>query len=124
MYISCCKPSVFEREHIKHALHNVSFRIIKEGVQAAGANAMSKHIEELSLCGMFLLEASKKANKAFNVPPPSSRHTGRDATDDILTMTRDILVRRAVEETNRVGTPFSDPTTRGNGRQGSEGHKF
>ena len=82
-------------------------------MQAAGANATPKHIEELSLCGMFLLEASKKADEAFNVPPPSSHHSVQDATDDILTMTRDILMRRVVEETDRRGTPFTDPTTKG-----------
>ena len=88
-------------------------RIVKEGVQAAGANATQKHIEELSLCGMFLLEASRKADKAFNVPPPATHHTVRDATADILTMTRDLLVRKAAQETDRYGSCFVDPSTRG-----------
>lgn len=51
-----------------------SLRIIKEGIQAAGANATRKHIEETSLCGMLLLEAGKKADCAFNVSSPSSHH--------------------------------------------------
>ena len=93
--------------------HILSFRIVKEGVQAAGANATKKHIEEISLCGMFLLEAGKKADQTFNVPPASTSHTVRDATEDILTMTRDLLVRAAVEDTDRLGSPFIDPTTRG-----------
>ena len=42
-----------------------TFRIVKEGVQSAGANATRKHIEEISLCGMFLMEAGKKADQAF-----------------------------------------------------------
>ena len=92
---------------------SVFSRIVKEGVQGAGANGTQKHIEEISLCGMFLLEASKRADKAFNVPHPATQHTVRDATGDILTMTQDLLARRAVEETDRSGTPFSDPTTRG-----------
>ena len=90
-----------------------AFRIVKEGVQAAGANATQKHIEEISLCGMFLLEASKRADRAFNVPPPTTHHTVRDATDDVLTMVRELLVRNAVQETHRCGHPFRDPTTRG-----------
>ena len=76
-------------------------------MQAAGANATTKHIEELSLCGMFLMEASRKADKAFNVPPPTTHHTIRNATEDILTMIR------ATEETDRRGSPFIDPSTKG-----------
>ena len=89
------------------------FRIIKEGVQASGANATKKHIEELSLCGMFLLEAGKKADTIFNIPPASTHHTVRDATDDILTMMQDLMATAAVQETGRHGSPFQDPTTRG-----------
>ena len=83
------------------------FRIVKEGVQAAGANATNKHIEELSLCGLFLLDACKKADKAFNVPPASTRHTVRD---DILTMTRDLLNTAAAKGCDCSGSRFKDPT--------------
>ena len=67
---------------------------------------------EISLCGMFFLEAGKKADQTFNVPPLSTSHTVSDATEDILTMTRDLLVRAAVEDTVWLGSPFIDPTTR------------
>ena len=90
-----------------------SFRIVKEGIQAAGANATDKHIEEISLCGMFLLEAGKTADRAFNVPPPSTYHCVHDATDDTLTMMRDLLARGVVKETDRCGVPFRCPITRG-----------
>ena len=90
-----------------------SFRIVKEGVRAAGANATKKHIEEISLCGMFLLQAGKKGDSAFNVPPASVHHNVRDATTDILTMMEDLLANAAVEERDRHGSPFADPTTRG-----------
>ena len=60
---------------------------MKESIQAAGANATTKHIEEISLCGLFLLEASKKTNEAFQVPSSSTQHTIRDATEDIMTKT-------------------------------------
>ena len=90
-----------------------SLRIVKEGVQAAGANTTKKHIEEISLCGMFLLEAGKKADRAFNVPPASTCHSVRDAKSDINTMMRDLLEKAAVEEKDRHGSPFPDPTTRG-----------
>ena len=39
--------------------------------------------------------------------------TVRDATADILTMTRDLLVRKAAQETDRCGSCFVDPSTRG-----------
>ena len=106
--ISICKHA-----HKCTCTHILSFRIVKEGVQAADANATKKHIEEISLCGMFLLEAGKKADQVFNVPPTSTSHTVCDATEDILTMTRDLLVRAAVEDTDQLGSPFIDPTTRG-----------
>ena len=82
-----------------------SLRIVKEGVQAAGSNATKKHIEEISLCRMFLLEAGKKADRAFNVPPASTRHSVRDAKSDINTMMRDLLEKAAVEEKDRHGSP-------------------
>ena len=90
-----------------------TFRIVKEGVQSAGANATRKHIEEISLCGMFLMEAGKKADQAFNVAPPSTNHTIRDGAEDILTMMQDLLAQKTVVETTRSGSPFTDPTTRG-----------
>ena len=46
-----------------------SFWFIKEGVRAAGANSTKKQREEISLCGMFLLQAGKKADSAFSVLP-------------------------------------------------------
>ena len=81
----------------------------KEGIQAAGANATDKHIEYLSLCGMFLLEAGRKANKAFNLPPTSKKHT---VAEEKLTMTKALLDRLVVQESGHSGY-FSDPTTKG-----------
>ena len=82
-------------------------------MQSAGANATKKHIEEISLCGMFLLEAAKKANEAFNVPPQSTLHSVRDAKSDVHTMMQDLLQRAVVEQQDHHGPPFSDPTTKG-----------
>ena len=89
------------------------FRIVKEGIQAAGANATKKHIEEKSLYGMFVLEAGKKADSAFNVPPASIHHNVRDVKADVLTLMEDLLAKAAVEGRDRHGSPFADPTTRG-----------
>ena len=62
---------------------------------------------------MFLLDASRKADKAFGVSPSSTCHAVRDSTEDIRIMTKDILERHVVQETNRSGIAFSDPTTKG-----------
>ena len=77
---------------------------MKEGVQSAGANATRKHIEEISLCGMFLMEAGKKADQAFNVALPSTQHTVRDGTDDIPTMMQDLLSQKTIVEKNLSGS--------------------
>ena len=82
-------------------------------MQAAGANATKKHIEEISLCGMFLMEAGKKADSAFNVPPQSTHHNVRDAQADIHTMMQDLLERTVIEQQDHHGPPFADPTTKG-----------
>lgn len=62
---------------------------------------------------MFLLEAGRKANSAFSVPPPSARHTVSDATNDVLTMMKDLLETKTVQETDRSGCSFFDPSTKG-----------
>lgn len=90
-------------------------------MQAAEANATNKHIEEISLCGVFLLEAAKKADSAFGVPPPSSQHTVRDAQTDIRAMTQDLLQRAGVEEPDHQGPQFPDPTNKGMEERASKG---
>ena len=94
---------------------------MKQGIQAAGANATMKHIKEISLCGMFLLEAASKADSAFNVPPPSTQHTIRDAQRDIHTMTKDLLQRAVVEQQDHHGPSFPDPTVKGMEEKASKG---
>ena len=101
MYIQCTYVYVPTYTCYTHVY--IIFRNVKEGVQVAGANTTQKHIEEISLCGMFLLKASKRAGKVFNVPHPATHHTVRDATGDILlTMTNDLLAKRAVEKTRAL----------------------
>lgn len=99
----------------------VLFRVIKEGVCAAGANATKKYIEEISLCGMFLLEVGKKANSAFKVPPQSIQHNVRDPQKDIQTIIEDLLQRAVVEQQDHHGPPFADPTTKGMKEKAAKG---
>ncbi len=76
-----------------------------------------KHLEDVSLSGLFLMDAAKRADRFFQVPPPSTQHTVRDATKDTLVMVADLLSSGAVEEnqenTRSTTPPFQDPSTAG-----------
>ena len=43
-------------------------RVFKQTLRSAGGNLTQKHVENVSLCALFLMEASKKADKFFKVP--------------------------------------------------------
>ena len=49
-----------------------------------------KHLE-VSLGALFLLNAAKKADKAFCVTPPGGKHTVRETCRDIKTITHTYL---------------------------------
>ena len=40
-------------------------RVLKQALRSSGANATEKHIENVSLCGMFLMEAAHKVDSEF-----------------------------------------------------------
>ena len=84
-------------------MHN---RVVKNAVKAAGANVTPKHIEDISLSGLFLLEAAKTADEIFQVPPSSNHHTVRDAASDIQSMVESLLKFNVTQEMNRTGSPF------------------
>ena len=44
-------------------------RVLKQALRSSGANATQKHIEEVSLCSLFLMEAAKKADRTFGLTP-------------------------------------------------------
>ena len=67
------------------------------------------------------MEASETADRAFQVPPPTCHHTIRDADDDIQLMMHNLLESGAVEERNRTGPPFEDPSTIGMESKASKG---
>ena len=68
-------------------INNYSFcRVFKQTLRSAGGNLTTKHVEDVSLCALFLMEASKKADHLFKVPPPSTAHTIRDSDKDIEKM--------------------------------------
>lgn len=89
-------------------------RVIKQVLHSGGPNLTDKHIKEVSLSGLFLMEAAKKADRAFGVPPPSTRHTVTDASSDIQKITKHLLEKNATTEvTGRSSPAFKDPTEEG-----------
>ena len=85
-------------------------RVLKQALRSSGSNTTAKHIEDMSLGAMFLMEAAKKADHEFNVTHTSS-HTTRDAQKDVTKMT-DHLIEKTVstETTQRQSSPFTDLT--------------
>ena len=59
--------------------------MIKEAMRSSGANATKKHLEEVSLCAMFLLTFAKRVDRMLGVSQ-SVAHSIRDSTSDIKKM--------------------------------------
>ena len=71
------------------------------------------HIEELSLCALFLMSAAKKVDKEFSYHQ-SSVHAVREAGRDVTKMAN-ILLEKSVTSfvTSRTTPAFKDPTEKG-----------
>ena len=83
-------------------------------MRSGGANVTDKHITDISMCALFLLEAAKKCDKVFGVPPSSAAHTVRDSKSDIEKITSELLERGITKyEENRTTPLFLDPTEKG-----------
>lgn len=91
-----------------------NFRVVKQSLRCSGANVTDKHVTDISMCALFLLEASKKCDKVFGVPPSSTAHTVRDSKSDIA-MLRDQLLEKEIttEKESRTTPAFLDPTENG-----------
>ena len=91
-------------------------RIFKQTVRSAGANLIVKHIREVSLSVLFLIEAAAKADKTFSVPPRSSSHTTSDVAADVKKMVTHLIERHTTtEDSERTEPAFTDPTESGIG---------
>ena len=68
----------------------------------------------MSLGALFLLDAAKKADKAFCVSPPGGKHTVREACRDIKTMANHLLEKSvATNLENRSSPEFINPDDTG-----------
>ena len=82
-------------------------------MRSGGANVTHKHIEDLSLCGLFLMEVAKKVDREFGAHR-STAHTPSDAYKDITKLTNLLLEKQVVVETDERTSPgFMDPTGTG-----------
>lgn len=88
--------------------------MFKQALRASGADVTFKHIEEVSLCALFLIEAAKKADSDFQVPPQSTSHTVRDSANDIKKISAYVREKDINKEvTSCTSPPFFDPTESG-----------
>ena len=83
-------------------------------MRASGANVTERHIEDVSLCALFLMEAAKKADIEFELHPRSSKHTTSDAASDIRKVSLHLLENEVTSiKTGRTNPAFRDVTEDG-----------
>ena len=90
------------------------FRVFKQTLRSAGDNQTKKHVENVSMSVPVLLEAARKADQTFGVPPPTTAHTVRGASQGITKMTDHLLENTATAEVeHRTEKAFIDLTESG-----------
>lgn len=91
-----------------------TFRVVKQALRSSGANVTEKHITDVSMCALFLLEAAKKCDKFYRVSPQTMAHTVRDSKSDIRKISQNLIDGKISEEEIERTTPeFTDPTSSG-----------
>lgn len=89
---------------------------MKQALRSSGANVTPKHIEDVSMCALFLLQAAKKCDSVFGVTPKSTLHTVRDSQADIQKVHQQLMEMGIVsEDATRTSPGFVDPTVSGMG---------
>ena len=61
-------------------------------MRAGGANVTPQHIEDLSLCGLFLMQVAKKIDMEFGAHRTTA-HTTLDAFKDIDKLSRHLKIK-------------------------------
>ena len=91
-------------------LHVRTCRVLKQAMRESGGNLTDTHIEELSLCAVFLMSATKKVDQELGCHQ-STAHTIRDTNKDISKMILEKSVSSLACERN--SPTFEDPTEKG-----------
>ena len=90
-----------------------NYRIIKEAMCSSGANATRKHLEDISMCALFMLDVCKRVDAMFGVPYCGT-HTTRDPQGDIRKIASYLCEQTVTTEVeNRQGWSFDDPRISG-----------
>jgi len=88
--------------------------VLKQALKGSGPNLTTSHMVDMSLCALFLLDASKRVDQQLKVQVKSSHHTTRDADKDITKMASYLVEEKAEREVaTRTGTTFEDPIKKG-----------
>ena len=89
-------------------------RVFKQALHSGGGHLTVKHIEEVSLGVLFLMEAAKKTDRTFNVKAPSTTHTVRDSDQDVMKMAAHLKEKNVhIVDKERLSPKFVDPTESG-----------
>ena len=75
--------------------------MVKQTLRSSGANVTEKHIEDVSLCSLFLMEPAKKADRAFGLAPRSTMHTVCDASVDVNKIASHLLQHQVTIQLTR-----------------------
>ena len=95
------------------------YRVLKETMRGGGGNITTSHAEDVSLCALFLMEASKKVDREFQCKQ-STAHTTRDASRDIKILTGVLLESEVIlEKEDRTSPSFTDPAEMGHKKIGT-----
>ncbi len=99
---------------------NVCYRVLKQTLRASGPNLTQHHMQNASLCTLFLLNACKRSDKQLKVNQ-TTHHTVRSATGDIQTMAIYMLGEKVTGEHRSTEVKFEDPLTLGSQKKVPQG---
>ena len=90
-----------------------TYSVVKEALRSSTGSLTEKHIEDVSMCALFLLEAAKKTDKEFGCHQTSS-HTVREADSDIRKLVQHLLEKKVIIKLDDRKIPaFNNPSSAG-----------
>lgn len=106
---------LLHKQCIVHILYaRFTSRVLKQALRSAGSNLTMKHVEEVSLSALFLLEAAKKTDEAFQTVVQTSVHTVHNFQKDLSSMAQHLLDKEVTTAKEDRNTPvFTDPIEQG-----------
>lgn len=81
------------------------YRVFKETIRSGGAKLTPKHIKDVSMCVLFLMEAAQKTDKTFGLSPQSASHTVYSPHEDIDNMMKHLSEAKVTTVVEGRSTP-------------------